>query len=101
MIFDGLYVLKNGKYFGPEIPGPWSKAVSAVGIDPFSIGPIFVLLGVFWIVSALCLLGSLSFAWAALLFAALATLWYIKIGTAISVIVILILLLFKSSMGYA
>jgi len=101
MLFDGLHVIRKGKYFGPEEPGVWSKIVASLGINPFSIGPVFVALGLFWFVSVAGLLASMSWGWFALMVAATATLWYVKVGTAISLIVIVLLLMFKASLGYA
>ena len=46
MIFDGVHVLLTGKYVGPEKPGVWSNVVSAVGIDPFSMGVSFIIFGI-------------------------------------------------------
>ncbi len=101
MLFDGLHVLKKGKYFGPEEPGVWSKIVASLGINPFSIGPLFIALGLFWFLSIGVLLASISWGWLALMLTATATLWYVKVGTAISIIVMVLLLIFKASLGYA
>ena len=101
MLFDGLHVLKKGKYFGPDEPGVWSKIVASLGINPFSIGPVFVVLGLVWFVSVAGLLTATSWGWLALMVTAAATLWYVKVGTVISIIVMVLLLVFKSSLGYA
>lgn len=101
MLFDGLHVIKKGKYFGPDEPGLWSKIVASLGINPFSIGPVFVVLGLIWLISIAGLLAATSWGWLALLVCAITTLWYVKVGTAISLIVIAILVLFKTSLGYA
>ncbi len=101
MLFDGLHVIRKGKYFGPDEPGSWSKVVSFLGIDPFSIGPVFVVLGIFWFLSVGGVLLSSSWGWLSLLVTAIATLWYVKIGTAISLIVIAVLVTFRASLGYA
>lgn len=100
MLFDGLHVLRKGKYFGPEKPGAWSKIVARLGIDPFAIGPVFVVLGLIWLIAGVGLLVSESWAWLALMLTAVATLWYVKVGTVISLLVIGLLLLFKASLGY-
>ncbi|NRB38096.1 MAG: hypothetical protein HRU20_06460 [Pseudomonadales bacterium] len=101
MLFDGMHVMRKGKYFGPEEPGIWSKLVASFGINPFSMGPVFVALGLFWFVSVAALLTSMSWGWLALMVVAIATLWYVKVGTAISIIVMALLLIFKQSLGYA
>jgi hypothetical protein len=101
MLFDGVHVLVKGKYFGPPQPGPWSQVVTAVGLNPFSLGPLFVGLGLLWIVAAGGILQGSSWAWLLAVIVSVASLWYIPIGTLLSVIAILILLLFKASLGYA
>lgn len=101
MIFDGFHVIRTGKYFGPEEPGSWSEIVASIGINPLSIGPVFVALGVAWFISIAGLLLSSSWGWMAMLASAIATLWYVKVGTLISIISIALLLIFKASLGYA
>jgi hypothetical protein len=101
MLFDGVHVLVKGKYFGPPQPGPWSQVVTAVGLNPFSLGPLFVGLGLLWIVAAGGILQGSSCAWLLAVIVSVASLWYIPIGTLLSIIAILILILFKASLGYA
>lgn len=86
MIFDGLHVIRKGKYFGPPTPGAWSKIISKLGVDPFSIGPLFVILGVLWLVSSVALLIGVPWGYMLLLITSISTLWYIKVGTVISII---------------
>jgi len=93
MIFDGIYVLKNGKYFGPDIPGPWSKIVKKIGLNPFKLGVPFIILGLLWIVSFAFFALDYSFSWYSSLIIAVCTLWYMPIGTILSVISIVVLLL--------
>jgi len=50
MIFDVMHVIMTRKYFGPEGPGPWSRLVALVGLDPFKLGIPFVVLGSLWLV---------------------------------------------------
>ena len=38
MLADGLRVLRTGRYFGPETPGPWRHVPQAFGVDPFAPG---------------------------------------------------------------
>jgi hypothetical protein len=47
MLFDGLQRLTHGDYvrLKGEL-GPWAGLVAAFGIDPMSLGPVFVVLGV-------------------------------------------------------
>lgn len=101
MVFDGLHVRITGKYFGPPEPGPWSGLVSVLGVDPFTMGPVFIVIGTCWIGSVIGLLYSVSWAWWVLLFTAIATLWYIPMGSIISIAVIALLIIFRSELGYA
>jgi hypothetical protein len=101
MVFDGIHVLRKGKYFGPDIPGLWSKIVSSVGINPFKLGPVFVALGVAWLVLGFAVFFTISWAWLALLICSVLTMWYLKVGTVISIIVAALLVLFQANLGYA
>jgi hypothetical protein len=98
MIFDGIHVLITGKYFGPEKPGPWSDLVSSVGVNPFDLGIPFIILGVLWILFLVGMLLKQSWGWYGAIFAAVATLWYLPVGTALSVLYIALLFLFRSKL---
>ena len=98
MIFDGMYVLITGKYFGPEKPGPWSDLVSFIGVNPFNLGIPFIILGVFWLLFLVGMLLNQSWAWYGAVFAAVATLWYLPVGTVLSVSYIGLLFLFRSKL---
>lgn len=95
MIFDGVYVLLKGKYFGPEQPGPWSRVVRVVGLNPFSLGIPFIVLGSTWWFAVLALLIGLPWAWALCVTVAVATLWYVPVGTSLSLAAIGLLILLK------
>ena len=98
MIFDGAYVLSTGKYFGTEKPGVWSNVVSAVGINPFSLGVPFIILGVFWLLFLIGMLLHQSWAWYGALFVAIATLWYLPVGTVLSLFYIALLFVFRAKL---
>jgi hypothetical protein len=106
MTFDGTRALVVGDYVTPSSGahsgelGPWSKVVSAVGIPPRSTAMklIFVVYGLSWLVIALAL--ALRYQWAprTMLIAAIATLWYLPVGTAFGVIQLIGLIwLFRST----
>ena len=84
MIFDGVHVMVRGKYFGPDKPGPWSVLVSRVGVDPFSLGPAFVLLGAAWLVFLIALLAGQAWGWYGSVVVAVATLSYAPLGTVLA-----------------
>lgn len=90
MIFDGVHVLRHGKYFGPDVPGPWRHGVEALGLDPLQLGPVFVALGLGWIVAAF--LAKTGATDVALIAAAVLSLWYLPLGTVISIVVLALLL---------
>src|SRR5262245_8085586 len=91
---DGIHVLTTGKYIGPETPGPWRHVVQAGGFDPFTIGPVFVVLGAAWLASATFLVfWDSTAAWWSLLITAVLTLWYLPVGTITSLATIVILIL--------
>jgi hypothetical protein len=96
MIFDGIHVLVRGKYFGPDKPGPWSSIFIRAGIDPFRLGPLFVVLGAAWIVALIALLAGAKWGWFGMLGIAIATMWYLPLGTVLSVICIAMLLLSRT-----
>ena len=88
MLFDGLHVMLKGKYFGPPEPGPWSRIFTSIGIDPFSLGPVFILLGVIWMISAIGILTGTEWAWPVAIIVAVCTLWYLPIGTVLAILLL-------------
>lgn len=93
MVFDGVHVLAAGKYFGPEKPGPWSGLVAALGLDPFALGPAFIVLGLLWLMFATGTARGWQWTRRAGLLAASLTLWYLPFGTLIALAVLALLLL--------
>jgi hypothetical protein len=96
MVFDGIHVLTTGKYFGPEKPGLWSDVVASIGVDPFRLGVLFIALGVLWLLFLAVLLLRQSWGWHAALLTAILTLWYLPVGTILSLLYILLLFQFRS-----
>ncbi len=90
MLFDGIHVLRFGKYFGPENPGPWQALPKALGLDPFNLGPLFVILGLVWLGAGLNFALAGGF-WPLFLVAGL-TLWYLPLGTIFAALVMAFLL---------
>jgi hypothetical protein len=81
----------RGKYIGPPNPGPWSVPFVRLGIDPFALGPMFVLLGTCWIVCLIGLLWGQSWGWYGGIIVAVLSLWYVPLGTALSLIYLALL----------
>ena len=98
MIFNGIHVLTTGKYFGPEKPGPWSGLVAAIGLDPFRLGVPFIALGVLWLLFLVAMLLHQSWARYAALLTAILTLWFLPVGTILSLLYIVLLLVFRSKL---
>ncbi len=101
MATDGIRALVVGDYITPRSGrfagqlGPWSAVVSAVGIPPRS--PImkgsFAVYGVVWLAVIVAYLAGARWAWRAMLLAAVLSLWYLPLGTVISLLVLGLLLL--------
>lgn len=101
MLFDGVRALTVGDYFTPSSGehagrlGPWAGLVSAAGINPRStpMKTFFVLYGVIWLVFVVAFALHARWAWAGMLGAAVCSLWYLPVGTLLSIIQIVLLLL--------
>lgn len=101
MAFDGTRALITGDYVTPSSGeyagqlGPWARVVSAVGLAPRStlMKMIFVIYGVAWLgITAVFAFGNAPWTWAAMFVAALLSLWYVPIGTALGVLQLILLL---------
>jgi len=96
MIIDAIHRFVVGDFFriGGQL-GPWAVLVSAVGIDPLSMGPVFLVIGVALVAAASLLL--LRHPWGDMLVLAFAvgTLWYLLFGTISSVIQIALIVASK------
>jgi hypothetical protein len=94
MTFDGTRALTVGDYVTPSSGvhagqlGPWNYVVSAVGIPPRSTAMklIFVVYGLSWLIIALGLALRAGWALPAMTFVAVATLWYLPVGTVLGIV---------------
>ena len=100
MLLDGIFVMLKGKYIGPDKPGPWANLFYKLDINVFKLGPLFILLGIIWIVFLIGLLTSQSWAYLLGLIISIMTLWYLPVGTLLSVIILVILLISKQKLGF-
>ncbi len=91
MLADGIYVSLNGKYIGPERPGPWASLIGLTGVDVFKLGPLFIAFGIAWLIFVGSLWLDTSWARNLGLILSLLTLWYLPFGTLISVVVFIVL----------
>ena len=102
LLFDGLRAFVVGDYVTPKSGayagrlGPWASVVRAVGFEPRSnlVRGLHVVLGGCWLAAVVVVM--VSGAWASwlLLLCAGISLWYVPVGTAISLVVAAILLFF-------
>lgn len=99
MLADGVYVLVNGKYIGPDKPGPWASMFSKMSVDVFKLGPMFIAFGVLWLSFVAGLWMQQSWAYWVGLAASILTLWYIPFGTVISLVTLSLLLAARPKLG--
>ena len=94
MTFDGTRALIIRDYVTPSSGvhagqlGPWNHVVRAVGIPPRSTAMklVFVAYGLSWLMISLGFAVRAAWASPAMLIAAIATLWYLPVGTIFSVV---------------
>ena len=99
MVLDGIHVIVKGKYIGPEKPGPWSGIVYKLNIDVFNLGPLFVVLGILWLVFLTGFWTHQSWSFIVGIIVSTLTLWYLPIGTLISLSVLILLMTFRSKLN--
>jgi hypothetical protein len=92
-VFDGLHVLIKGQYFGPAEPGPWARIVSALQINPVRMGVPFVVLGLIWFAVSAGLITGGRWASPLAIVAVVGTVWYLPLGTLLSILFLTLLLL--------
>jgi hypothetical protein len=93
MLIDGIYVIANGKYIGPEKPGPWASLIGMTGVDVFKLGPLFVLFGLAWLALVAAIFANAAWARNFGIVLSILTLWYLPFGTLISIVVLIWLLI--------
>ena len=99
MFIDGLFVVVNGKYIGPEKPGPWAFLFNRLNVNVFKLGPMFIVYGILWFAYIYGLQTSQAWAYMFGMILFTATLWYLPFGTLISLVSIVLLLLHKRKLG--
>ena len=100
-VFDGCRALIVGDYVTPGSGqyagqlGPWARLVSAIGLEPRSMlmKSIHVGLGVAWLVTTICFMMRMPWAWSGMMACAVLSLWYLPFGTLFSVVQIVLLLM--------
>jgi hypothetical protein len=91
-IFDALYFMQTGYFFGSNEPGKWADVLRAASISPSSFAPALLALGCLWLTSAFATLAHHSWWQPFLVSTAILTLWYIPFGTGLSLMSIVLVL---------
>ncbi|MBI1768119.1 MAG: hypothetical protein HYR67_07075 [Bacteroidetes bacterium] len=99
MLADGVYVILNGKYIGPDKPGPWANLFYKLNIDVFKLGPMFIIFGILWLTFLFGLWTNQTWAYTLGMAICFLTLWYLPSGTIISITILIILLTSKARLG--
>jgi len=105
--FDGAHALLTGDLVTPESGrfegqyGPWSKVVSALGVNPRStlMHAAFLILGVVWLAILTAWMFGVRGAWWAVLGFAFFSLWYLPFGTVLGLVQIALLIAFRSKLS--
>ena len=95
MLADGIYVLINGKYIGPEKPGPWANIFQLFNIDVFKLGALFVLFGLAWLGFTAMYVSNIGWAFTLGVIMCILTLWYLPVGTIFSLIILALLIVLR------
>lgn len=95
LTFDGGRALIVGDYLTPSSGpgagelGPWSRIISALGLDPRSplVKGLHLVLGIAWIIALVLFAVRPAIGWYAVFICSVATLWYLPIGTVLSIVI--------------
>ncbi|NOU45885.1 MAG: hypothetical protein HOO86_02345 [Bacteroidales bacterium] len=99
MLLDGIFVTVKGKYIGPEKPGPWAEIFYKMNVDVFKLGWLFILYGLLWLIWIYALWTSKEWTYTLGLIISILTMWYLPVGTLISIIVLATLLFWSHKIG--
>ncbi|MEJ5995942.1 hypothetical protein WG904_16050 [Pedobacter sp. Du54] len=99
MLVDGVFVMLKGKFIGTDKPGPWANLFYKLNIDVFKLGPIFITFGILWLIWVYALCTTQSWAYIFGLIISLFTLWYLPLGTLLSITIFISLMTMKNKMG--
>ena len=92
MIFDGMHAIVRGDYVRMDGQlGPWAAVVEKAGAHPQSMRYPFVLLGLLWLIASAGLVARRKWCWRLGLGMSVISLFYFFIGTALSLITLVLL----------
>lgn len=89
----------NGKYIGPPKPGPWAYLFTKMGVDVFTLGPLFILFGAAWLMWVLICWGNQPAAYGFGILLSICTLWYLPVGTLFAAIILAVLIFARGKVG--
>lgn len=100
MVADGTRALTRGDYFTPSSGehagelGPWARVVETVGVQPraTAMKAFFVIYGLAWLAITVAFALRQPWSWMGMLLFALGSIWYLTVGTVISVLIVVLLL---------
>ncbi|WP_276133921.1 hypothetical protein [Polluticoccus soli] len=103
MVFDGMRAFIVGDYVRPSSGkyagqlGPWANIVERIGLDPMSpvMKSIFVILGLYGLFAAGAFAFNRNNGWTLIVIFCVATLWNLMFGTMSSILVLLLLFIYK------
>jgi hypothetical protein len=106
MAFDGIQALLTGHLVTPKSGthagelGPWRHLVEAAGIDPNGTGMrvVFAAYGLIWLGIAFGFALRKPWGWPAMVVAALGALWFLPVGTILSLVQLGLLFGFRNSL---
>lgn len=90
LIFDSLYAMRTGKFFGKK-PGPWAEIVSSFGIAPLKMKIPFLIMGITWYISLIGIATGAGWGFGISILAAVLTLWYLTPGAVLAFLFVLLL----------
>jgi hypothetical protein len=94
IFLDGAHRLVTGDYIRLRGSlGPWAEIVAEAGIDPMSLGALFLVLGLGIVIGGVGLLAGRRWAWSWAVLFAVCTLWLLPVGTLFSLAILALLLL--------
>ena len=99
MLADGIFVMIKGKFIGPDKPGPWAELFYRFDIDVFALGPLFAFFGLLWLIWVYAFWTNLTWYNVYGIAISFLTLWYLPIGTLLSILIIVMLYFSKQRNG--
>lgn len=94
MFLDAFQLLR-GATGQPESMRMWARLVEWVGLDPAGFGPVFVVLGIAWVIVTVAILQGNRRAHKPAKIVAVASLWYLISGTGLAVIFLIALATYR------